>query len=155
MNGPQFGSLVCLAALCLSLAVPPASAAEVYKWIDEKGVTHYTEAAPERRKSVAIPLDPPPPAEAAPAKPLRQQEVELLERQVQRQRQEAAEKRARNDKAAQATRCEAAQERLKRLQTARRIFRKDAQGESVVMSNDERLAAAEEAVRQIEKLCKP
>lgn len=137
------------------LFVAQSAGAGVYKWVDEKGVTHYSEAPPPGRKSEAIQINPPPPGATQPGKSLREQEGEFLERQLRRQRQDEAEKRAREDKAANEARCAAARERLERLQAARRVFRRDAQGEPVIMSDEERQAAAEETARQIEASCKP
>jgi hypothetical protein len=138
------------------LFVAQSAGAGVYKWVDEKGVTHYSEAPPQGRKSEAIRIDPPPPPGATPpGKSLREQESEFLERQLRRQQQEEADKRAREDKAANEARCAAARERLERLQAARRVFRRDAQGEPVIMSDEERQAAIEETAGQIEATCKP
>lgn len=144
-----------LLALAVFLLAGPAGA-QVYKWVDEKGATHYSEAPPQGRKSETIRIDPPPPQGATPpGKSLQEQEGEFLDRQLRRQQQEEAEKRAREDKAANEARCAAARERLERLQAARRVFRRNAQGEPVIMSDEERQAAAEETSRQIEAFCKP
>jgi hypothetical protein len=47
-------SLVLLAA---ALALAPAAHADVYKWVDEKGVVNYSSSAPEKRKSVKLDED--------------------------------------------------------------------------------------------------
>lgn len=43
-----------LATLAALLALAPAVPAEVYKWVDEKGVVNYSSTPPENRKSVKL-----------------------------------------------------------------------------------------------------
>jgi len=64
------GALVLVAALWLAL--PGSAGAQVYRWVDERGVPHYTEgidSVPERFRAnaVALPMrkEPPAPAPAA------------------------------------------------------------------------------------------
>jgi hypothetical protein len=38
--------LIIVAALCAALHAPPLHAAEVYRWVDEKGEVHYSESLP-------------------------------------------------------------------------------------------------------------
>lgn len=38
----------------LALAMVPAEASKIYKWVDEKGVTHYGEKAPEGTKAATV-----------------------------------------------------------------------------------------------------
>ena len=44
-----------LAVVCLSL---PAAAAEVHKWVDENGVTHYSDAPPPAAETAVIRIEP-------------------------------------------------------------------------------------------------
>jgi len=65
-----------LRAFCLTfifICFSSASFAEVYKWVDDKGETHYSEQAPRGQKTKVI--KPPPPA-VAPAQA--QKEVDML-----------------------------------------------------------------------------
>lgn len=48
-----------LPALLLLLAVAPAQA-EIFKWVDEKGRTHFGEILPEKYRKSATTLTPPP-----------------------------------------------------------------------------------------------
>jgi len=88
--------------LVLAAAIAPASA-QVYKWVDERGVTHYGERPPQGGKASEVPdklgspggVPPKPPADpaAAPAQPEMTEEArrreqcnqqrELLDRLVQ------------------------------------------------------------------------
>ena len=47
--------LLALAIACLSL---PAAAAEVHKWVDENGVTHYADAPPQSAETSVIRIEP-------------------------------------------------------------------------------------------------
>lgn len=49
---PRITSLA-LAGL-LALAMVPAEASKIYKWVDEKGVTHYGEKAPDGAKAATV-----------------------------------------------------------------------------------------------------
>ena len=142
-------------AISFLLAAPPASA-EVYKWVDEKGVTHYSETPPPGRKSGALPIKPAPPAEAVPsAKTWREQEGDLLERQLRQQQREEKEKKVREEQEANIDRCQAARQRLEMYQTKGRIFRRDSQGEPVFVEPEERPAIIADITQQIEAYCKP
>lgn len=54
-------------ALSMALIFEPSALAEVYKWVDEQGVIHYTDRPPEGRQSteMALPTPPEPQAPAA------------------------------------------------------------------------------------------
>ena len=49
MRFAPFSASIVLAAASLAFA-PTSDAAEVYKWTDAKGVTHYADAPPEGQK---------------------------------------------------------------------------------------------------------
>lgn len=51
-------TLAAIASLSLLLtAAPLASAGELYKWVDEKGVTNYGDAPPAKNARKVVPLD--------------------------------------------------------------------------------------------------
>jgi hypothetical protein len=60
-------------ALAFAACLPALAAAQMYKWVDEKGVTHYSETPPPSGKSETLSIKPrsapEPPKEAVPAKP--------------------------------------------------------------------------------------
>lgn len=63
-------------ALAFAACLPALAAAQMYKWVDEKGVTHYSESPPPTGKSETVPIKPraapaPEPAKAMPAAPPR------------------------------------------------------------------------------------
>jgi len=73
------------ALLCLFLAAVPISHA-MYKWVDEKGVTHYSETAPPDGKAQKIELKPSAPAEgsAVPAGTWKQRDLESRQRRIEK-----------------------------------------------------------------------
>ena len=64
-----------LLAVMLLLAIPAPSDAQIYRWVDERGVPHFTEgidSVPQQYRATAVPLplrSVPPPAPAPPAAP--------------------------------------------------------------------------------------
>lgn len=61
-------------AVALVAALPALAPAQMYKWVDEKGVTHYSETPPPSGKGQTVPIKPraspaPEPPQARPAAP--------------------------------------------------------------------------------------
>lgn len=91
-------SLVAGIALVCGLLAPPAAGAEIYKWVDEKGVVNYGEHPPRQRSATVLtpertPLSVYPAttsggASAAGTDPAIKARVEQLERELERQRQQ-------------------------------------------------------------------
>lgn len=119
---------IALAAVGSALA-QTASSATIYKWVDEKGVTHYSESPPPKTKSKPIEVQtaPSPPAEqagTAAVKSLQEQELEFQERRkereaamLQEERKRQAVKTAESDKK---RKCAEAKTRLAYLQKQKR-----------------------------------
>lgn len=68
---------------------PVASGETLYKWVDEKGVTHYSESPPPQKRSKPIDIQTAPASsdkkvDAPPRKSWQQQELEFQERQKER-----------------------------------------------------------------------
>jgi len=106
-----------------------ASGATIYKWVDEKGVTHYSESPSPQTKSKPIEVQTAPStsdekAGAAAGKSLQEQELEFQERRKEREaallkeeRRRQAVKMAESEKK---RRCAEAKARLAYLQKQRR-----------------------------------
>ena len=107
-----------LLALCCCL-VAPAAQAQMYKCVDERGVTHYSDKPQPGCKGGKVDIQPSPPIGSgeprAPAGDLKRQEVEFRNRQAQRQ---AAEEK---DKAAQDERCARLRQEHARLASGIRL----------------------------------
>jgi len=127
-----------LKMFCLWLALQPAYA-QVYKWVDEKGVTHYGERAPQGRKTQEVKDKLATPAGAGASQPSWQdQEAEFRGRRIQAEQAEA--KKQAQD-ANQRKACSQARDELAQLKAARRVYKLDDKGERIFASDQERAAS--------------
>ncbi len=132
-----------LAMVFLStLFVPLVAGAQVYKWVDANGVTHYGERPPEKSKSKEVRL-----REATPrssneaagssgyAATLKDRELEFRKRQTLRERDETrlAEEKVQRDQDCRVARAEMAD-----LRATRRLYELNERGERVFMSDAQR-----------------
>jgi hypothetical protein len=121
-----------VAVLGMSLAVAPASA-QLYKWVDERGVTHYGEKPPANKGAPVKLRDatggPRPEEPASSSRTPRRQETELQrqdrefqERQARRDRELADEQRRQRDSApserSRASECRTARQDLATMQSS-------------------------------------
>ena len=137
--------------LCLivsALALP--AGAQIHKWVDANGVTHYGERPPAQGKSLAVQLpeaSPRQPGAAAPApgaSDRKERELEFRKRQVTRAEEEArtAQTKARRDEA-----CRRARINLTNLRETGVLYDRDDRGEKVFLTDAQRdaLVARREA----------
>jgi len=126
--------LAVIVAACLPLTAP----AQVYKWVDAQGVTHYGQKPPASANSQEVELRDPtggPDPHALP--PPSAAEMENGFRQRQAERKEAEAKQA----AAQAQRqqnCMALRDRVNGLSSGRRVYTLNDRGERVYLTDGER-----------------
>jgi len=124
---------------------------QIYKWVDDKGVTQYTTTPPPTGKAQAIKTAPASPAPAA--KTWQEQEIEFRARQVERAEAEHKEKRAQQDAARRHAACVAAQRDLRNVKEQRPVYTQDEKGERQYLDDAQR-ASAERKVRDfIEREC--
>lgn len=138
----------CFLACALFLALEMPVAAQVYKWVDANGVTHYSERPQPSGNAKELKLRDASPRQqgAAAASPsLTDKELEFRKRQTTRS-QEAA--MAAQEKAVLEQKCRNARAALNDLQATHRIFERDANGERVFLSDAQRDALV--AKRQAE-----
>ena len=143
-------------AIAALLALPLAAAAQtLYKWVDEKGVTHYSETPPPKGAASKVEIRPSEPGKAAPAEDWKEKERQFRERRVQREQQEREEaaRKAREEQD-RARRCRDAQRHLDGLRNARRVYELNARGERVYLEDDERPARIEKWQREADDTCK-
>lgn len=150
-------------SLGLLLCAAPSSAG-LYKWVDDKGVTHYSENPPPGRKAQQIQTTPstspstaPNPAEPASTwsdkeRAFRQRSIEREQAEETRNQKEAAEK---YQAAMRKERCVAAQRALRALNEQQPVYRINEKGEREFIEDADRPRAIERAKQGIETYCQP
>lgn len=132
----------------------PASA-QIYKWVDDKGATHYGERAPQGRKAQEIGQHLANPG-AAPGKAVQpdwnEKELEFRKRRI-----DAGQAETRYEQQAASARkaCNLARDRLAQMKTARRIYRLDENGARVYQTDNERQTSVEHLEAQVAERCRP
>jgi hypothetical protein len=135
-----FGRALALAAL---LAAMPAAAQTMYKWVDEKGVTHFsqeppTDAKAEKKATKVTPkVVPPSGGGSYDPNAWKAKDAEARKRGVERGQQAQA---GAKDDAQRAEECERARSRLGMLQTTAPIFRTNPDGSRSYMEDKTREA---------------
>lgn len=151
----------CAALLVLACAAAaPSLRAEVYKWVDDKGVTHYSESPPDDRKDKAKKVDTSAPTGfgVTPAKGTRSvqdMETEFKQRRVARQDQEQKEAKAADaERKEAAKRCKKAQQTVMDMAHPGGVYEYDDKNEKVYLTDEQRKAAAAEAQEDVKRYCK-
>ena len=138
---------------CLLWALVVPAAAQVYKWVDETGTTHYGERPPQGTKAKAVEqhLANPGPAPGTAAQPgWKEQDLEFRKRRIQAEQTEAKSKQLEES---QRRACTQARNQLTQLNLARRVFRLDEKGEPVFQSDEERNASIARLEQQVAERC--
>lgn len=152
MKHGNLRSIAVLLSLICGLIASPVIFAEVYRWTDENGVTHFSQTPPPEGQDAEIEdLPVTPPAEGADQAAgidfdgAGNAGGETMSAAEER-RQELAEARARQRSEAQAleTACAEARTRLARVEPSRRVFYTNEQGETVRMDDEQRVAEVEQ-----------
>lgn len=147
---------VAAAALALAACLAGAASGQVFKWVDEKGRTHYGEKPPEGAKAteVAKPTPPSDPARAAGSDNWKQREQEMRRQRVERRKAELEAGAAESQAAAErARRCRDARVSLDRLENVQRLYRYDDRGERVYFTDAEREPEKARVRREIQEHC--
>jgi hypothetical protein len=131
-NSNLFRALPHFIALLLSAG---AAFGQVYRWVDEKGVTHYGAQPPQGAKAREVDDKLATPPGAAPGEDWQQKEREFRQRRIQ-----AGEAQAKKDHEGERRRavCNEQRDRLVRLRQATRTYRLDEKGERVFMDDRQR-----------------
>jgi hypothetical protein len=137
----------------------PASA-QIYKWVDEKGTTHYGERPPQGRAAREIEqrlANPAPaPEKAVQAEKAAQpnwqdKELEFRGRRIEAEQADAAQKQK---EAANRQACNQARDRLAQIRMARRTYRLDENGERVYQSEEEQKALIAQQEQLVSEHCR-
>ncbi|WP_126453965.1 DUF4124 domain-containing protein [Sulfuriflexus mobilis] len=141
-----FAGLLCLAS--------PAMAT-LYKWVDENGITQYTQTPPPKGDFSQVT---PPPKPAVDPQQVQSELEKRLEGFQERRENEAKAKAEADKKAAeqaeQAAKCEQARKNLTFLQTHPRIRAIDKDGKATQLAEEERQARITQANEAIKQYCK-
>lgn len=134
--------------ICVLWALLAPAVAQVYKWVDEKGVTHYGERAPQGKKvdEVGQRLANPSAAPGQATQPTWQErDLEFRKRRIQT---EQAEAKSKQREALQRQACNQMRDHLAQMKSARRVYALNEKGERVFQSDEERNAS----IARLEKL---
>ncbi len=126
----------------------------MYKWVDEKGTTHYGERPPQGRKAQEVEqrLSKPGPAPAKAAEPdWKAKDLEFRSRRIEAEQAEAKQKQ---QDAANRQACNQARDHLAQMKTARGLYRLNDQGERVYESDEERRASTAQLEALIAQRCR-
>jgi Domain of unknown function (DUF4124) len=153
---PRKLPMLLLAGLALA-----ALASGIYKWVDEKGVTHYSDAPPPTQKAQELPMPSAPPRVPLAAQPAGknwpEQELGFRKRHAERteaaQREEQQQAAARFDAALRKERCLLARQNLQVLQVQRAVYFINEKGEREFLDDERRAAEIERVKAQIATDC--
>ncbi len=129
--------------------------AQVFKWVDEKGRTHYGERPPDGVKASEV-AKPTPPSEPGrvqePNWKAKARDVTKERRERENRESQDADREART-LAERQQRCRDARIALDRLQNVQRLYKYDARGERVYMTDADRDSERVVANREVEESC--
>jgi uncharacterized protein DUF4124 len=124
---------------------------QIYKWVDDKGVTQYTTTPPPGGKAQTIKTAPAP---AAPAtRTWQEQEIEFRARQVERAEARHKQEQAQKDAAWRRAACATAQQDLRALKEQRPVYRQDEKGKRQYLDDPQRAEAERTARGFIDREC--
>lgn len=132
----------------------PGLLAEMYKWVDDEGQVQYSQSPPPGRPAQTVKTPPKVDSKAAREK-LKQQLQDFELRGDKRQEQAEADQKTKEQAGERKAACEAARERLAKLDGNPRILQYAEDGSSKRLTEEERQAAIAEARKQVEKHCEP
>ena len=143
-----------LLALLALLVLPLPCFAQMYKCVDERGVTSYSDKPRPGCKGAEVDIKPSPrigTAAPAPSRDLRQDEADFQRRRIQREREE---EKAATSRAALERRCASLHIELQRLAGAGRLYTVNAKGEKKEVDEAARQARVSALKAEIERQCR-
>jgi hypothetical protein len=143
-----------LLKICVLWALLVPAVAQVYKWVDEKGVTHYGERPPQGKKAQEVEqrLANPGSAPGKAAQPSwKEQDLEFRRRRIETEQTEA---KTKQQEAARSQACNQARDQLAQTRSARRLYRLDEKGERVFQSDEERNASVARFEQLVSERCR-
>ncbi len=134
----------------------PLAQAEIYKWVDDNGQVHYSEKAPDKKRSaeeIHLPKHVPQVTPVSPAQ--RKQKRDNLLRAFEEERNLRKEARAKKeqDEVRNRKNCIRAKDRLRNYERATVLYNLDEKGDRVYLSDAQRSSAVTSLKSQINKWC--
>lgn len=145
-----------LVLLLLVVWTASASAAGVYKWVDEQGRVHYGERPPARTQAqeIAVKQAPPPPMPAEDEAARRDNQQRLLRAfEEEREQKKAQKQKSQEEEAKRERQCAVARDRVRRYETAARVYDLDEQGNRRILSDEERAVTEQRARQEVARWC--
>jgi hypothetical protein len=139
----------------LSLALLPlASAAQMYKWVDEKGRTVYSEQPPpDGKASTKLDIKSSPGSSAAPTD-WKQKEMDARQTRITKEQQDQNQKaEEQNASSARRNNCLEAQRQLNIVQAPRPAFQVNEKGEKVYLEDKDRQREIDGWAAHVKKYC--
>ena len=149
----ELAVLLCASSL---LASPAALASDgLYKWIDDKGVVHYSDTPPVGKAARKIGASPQPHLDNSQAPPHSRSWQEQLQESNERRFREEKNQQAQQKKAQEAeSKCSQARRALESLKQERPLYRMGKDGERIYMEDDERGRFADQWQKQADTYCR-
>ena len=139
------------------LLVSASASADIYRWQDADGVTHYTDTPPEGVESTLVAVDSRPTDNArisqAKSQAAGRQQAQLLIEQEQRAADDIEAEEAARQSEQRAELCTKARQRLETYTNSRRLYRELENGEREWYSDEEVALARENAHKAVEEFC--
>lgn len=139
--------------IALALFACGVAQAQVYKWVDSKGVTHYDQKPPEGTNSKELQLHDglQPGAAPAPGSADWQERSRAFNERQAKRASDAAKQAA--DREKQEAQCKSMTGQLAQMRTARRFFNNDENGNRVYMDDQQRDAMMAQREQEYNQKC--
>ncbi|MFO7603493.1 MAG: DUF4124 domain-containing protein [Gammaproteobacteria bacterium] len=147
----------------LGLLLPLGASAEIYKWVDEQGQTHYGEKPPAGQRSKQLQIDPgvatspraEKPDSSSNAGESRLERQQKLIRAMSEERQLKQEKREKAQRMEQQRirNCANAKDNLRRYESSSSVYKVDDAGNRITLPGSERDKSIQRARAEVRKWC--
>jgi hypothetical protein len=132
-----------------------AGAQTMYRWVDEKGRTHYSQEPPPDGKAQKVEVKPsgPAPRQAVPGS-WKQRDLDSRARRLEKEQKEDYDKATKHNEAADRTnRCNHARRELRILETQVPVYTVNEKDERVYLDDKDRAREIEEWKRHVQTYC--
>lgn len=129
--------------------------AEIYKWVDEQGNTHYGERPPQYGNANEVTIRKGPSAPDPVLERHRQRQQKFLDvLQQEREEKKAKQNRKRREREEREMRCYRSKDELETYRSAGSLYEYDGQGNKVYLNDVEREKAIKRVEEDVRRYCK-